>query len=113
MLFVAIPLLIYAARKPHWKTAEGAADFEPFGWEAEGRHPSRGAEAGGCGDRPGRLSRRGGARVMAIDVDEVIAAAVDGGATRSFAHALRGRQRELHPVSGRPVPSDAGGRWRW
>ncbi|MCU0897053.1 MAG: amino acid permease [Burkholderiales bacterium] len=40
VLFVAIPLLIYAARKPHWKTAEGSADFEPFGWETEGRHPS-------------------------------------------------------------------------
>ena len=38
-LFIAIPLLIYAARKPHWKTAEGAADFEPFDWEVEGRHP--------------------------------------------------------------------------
>ena len=39
VLFVAIPLLIYAARKPHWKTTEGTADFEPFGWEVEGRHP--------------------------------------------------------------------------
>ncbi len=34
LLFVAIPLLIYALRKPAWKTQEGAADFEPFGWEA-------------------------------------------------------------------------------
>lgn len=39
VLFIAIPLLIYAARKPHWKSDEGAADFEPFGWEKEGRHP--------------------------------------------------------------------------
>ena len=38
LLFVTIPLVIYALRKPHWKTAEGAADFEPFGWELEGRH---------------------------------------------------------------------------
>ncbi len=37
--FVAIPLIIYAVRKPHWKNAEDAADFEPFGWELEGRHP--------------------------------------------------------------------------
>jgi hypothetical protein len=39
LLFVAIPLVIYAVRKPHWKNAEDAADFEPFGWELEGRHP--------------------------------------------------------------------------
>lgn len=34
LLFVGIPLLIYASRKPEWKTEAGAADFEPFGWEA-------------------------------------------------------------------------------
>jgi glutamate:GABA antiporter len=39
LLFVAIPLIIYAARRPHWKNTEDAADFEPFGWELEGRHP--------------------------------------------------------------------------
>jgi len=39
LLFVAIPLIIYAVRKPHWKNAEDATDFEPFGWELEGRHP--------------------------------------------------------------------------
>ena len=39
VLFFIIPLIIYAARKPHWKTAEGTADFAPFGWEKEGRHP--------------------------------------------------------------------------
>jgi putative glutamate/gamma-aminobutyrate antiporter len=39
VLFVAIPLIIYAVRKPHWKTPEGTADFEPFGWEKDGRHP--------------------------------------------------------------------------
>ncbi|PSJ62921.1 putative glutamine/gamma-aminobutyrate antiporter GadC [Pseudaminobacter soli (ex Li et al. 2025)] len=39
VIFVAIPLIIYAVRKPHWKTAEGSADFEPFGWEKEGRMP--------------------------------------------------------------------------
>jgi putative glutamate/gamma-aminobutyrate antiporter len=38
-LFVVIPLLIYAARKPHWKTPEGTAEFEPFTWEKEGRLP--------------------------------------------------------------------------
>ncbi|MEF9942980.1 MAG: amino acid permease [Burkholderiaceae bacterium] len=41
LLFVAIPLLIYAARKPSWNTAAGSADFEPFGWQVEGRHPSQ------------------------------------------------------------------------
>ena len=44
VLFVAIPLLIYAARRPQWKTAEGSSDFEPFGWEIEGRHPSQVSE---------------------------------------------------------------------
>ena len=39
VVFVAIGLLIYAMRKPHWKTPEGSADFEPFGWQIEGRHP--------------------------------------------------------------------------
>jgi len=39
VLFVVIPLVIYAARKPHWKTAEGTEDFAQFGWEKEGRHP--------------------------------------------------------------------------
>jgi len=39
IVFVAIPLIIYAVRKPHWKTEEGSSDFEPFGWQKEGRHP--------------------------------------------------------------------------
>ena len=41
-LFVIVPLVIYAIRKPHWKTAEGTADFEPFTWEREGRQPGNG-----------------------------------------------------------------------
>ncbi len=40
VIFVGIALIIYAMRKPHWTTAEGAADFEPFGWQVEGRHPT-------------------------------------------------------------------------
>lgn len=40
LIFVAIPLAIYALRKPFWKSEEGAADFAPFGWELDGRHPS-------------------------------------------------------------------------
>jgi len=40
VVFVAIGLGIYAMRKPHWKTADGSADFEPFGWQIEGRHPT-------------------------------------------------------------------------
>lgn len=39
LVFVAIPLIIYAVRKPHWRTSEGAADFEPFNWQKEGRKP--------------------------------------------------------------------------
>ena len=30
LFFLAIPLAIYAFRKPHWKTAQGAAEFTPF-----------------------------------------------------------------------------------
>jgi amino acid transporter len=36
-LFIALPLVIYALRRPDWKTAEGSADFEPFNWEKSGR----------------------------------------------------------------------------
>lgn len=32
ILFVAIPLVIYWLRKPHWKSAE-ATEMEPFSWE--------------------------------------------------------------------------------
>ena len=39
VIFVAIPLIIHAVRKEHWKTAEGTADFEPFNWEREQRMP--------------------------------------------------------------------------
>ena len=30
IFFLAIPLVIYAIRKPSWKTAEGSAEFKPF-----------------------------------------------------------------------------------
>ena len=30
IFFLAIPLIIYALRKPGWKTAEGSVDFKPF-----------------------------------------------------------------------------------
>jgi len=36
VLFVVLPLLIYAARRPSWRTALGAADFEPFNWQKRG-----------------------------------------------------------------------------
>ena len=39
VLFVIVPLVIYAIRQPHWQTADGTADFEPFTWQKEGRHP--------------------------------------------------------------------------
>jgi len=39
VLFLAIPLVIYAIRKPYWRTVEGTELFEPFTWEREGRHP--------------------------------------------------------------------------
>ena len=46
IVFVAIPLIIYAVRKPHWSTAEGTADFEPFNWQKEGRAPGSPASPG-------------------------------------------------------------------
>jgi putative glutamate/gamma-aminobutyrate antiporter len=35
LICIAVPLAIYALRRPHWKTAEGIAQFEPFTWEAK------------------------------------------------------------------------------
>lgn len=37
-LFVAIPLVIYAVRKPSWRNPQ--AHFYPFDWQIEGRKPS-------------------------------------------------------------------------
>ncbi|CAE6930357.1 COG0531 Amino acid transporters [Vibrio sp. B1REV9] len=37
-IFVAIPFLIFRARKPHWKDPE-TTDFAPFTWELEDIHP--------------------------------------------------------------------------
>ncbi|WP_338863853.1 putative glutamine/gamma-aminobutyrate antiporter GadC [Myxococcus stipitatus] len=36
VLFVAVPLAIYARRKASWRTAVGSADFAPFNWEKRG-----------------------------------------------------------------------------
>jgi putative glutamate/gamma-aminobutyrate antiporter len=35
IIFVAIPLIIYAVRKPGWKQAQGADALEPFSWETK------------------------------------------------------------------------------
>jgi putative glutamate/gamma-aminobutyrate antiporter len=37
VLFVIMPFVIYAVRKPHWRDPE--TDFAPFTWESEGVHP--------------------------------------------------------------------------
>lgn len=37
VLFVILPFVIYAVRKPHWRDPD--SDFAPFTWEAEGGHP--------------------------------------------------------------------------
>ena len=37
MLLVAVPFVIFAIRKPHWRNPD--SDFAPFTWEAEGGHP--------------------------------------------------------------------------
>ena len=36
-IFVILPLIIYAVRKPHWR--DPASEFEPFTWEIEHTHP--------------------------------------------------------------------------
>ncbi len=36
VIFVGIPLIIYACRRPSWADPEAKAEFEPFGWES---HP--------------------------------------------------------------------------
>ena len=33
IIFVGLPLIIYACRKPTWADAQAKAEFEPFGWE--------------------------------------------------------------------------------
>ena len=38
-LFVAIPLIVYAMRKPSWRNPQ--AHFYPFDWQIEGREPSQ------------------------------------------------------------------------
>lgn len=37
IFFVALPFMIYAVRKPHWRDPE--SDFAPFTWEQQGHHP--------------------------------------------------------------------------
>jgi putative glutamate/gamma-aminobutyrate antiporter len=37
VIFVGLPFVIYAVRKPHWRDPD--SDFAPFTWEAEGGHP--------------------------------------------------------------------------
>jgi hypothetical protein len=41
LFFVALPFIIYALRKPQWKTASGDAAMEPFSWEKPDPAPSR------------------------------------------------------------------------
>ena len=37
VVFVILPFIIYAVRKPHWKDEQ--SDFAPFTWEIENSHP--------------------------------------------------------------------------
>ena len=39
VLFVALPLIVYAVRKPSWKNKD--SDFYPFDWQIEDRKPSQ------------------------------------------------------------------------
>lgn len=36
VLFVALPLILFALKRPHWKTAAGAKNIAPFSWEMPG-----------------------------------------------------------------------------
>jgi len=38
VLFVVLPLVIYAVRRPSWKTTSGTANFEPFNWQKRGEN---------------------------------------------------------------------------
>ena len=42
VLFVALPLIVYAVRKPSWKNKD--SDFYPFDWQIEDRKPSQVSE---------------------------------------------------------------------
>ncbi len=47
VLFVVIPLFLYAKRRASWRTASGASDLAPFNWE---RRTSAGRTPGGTDD---------------------------------------------------------------
>jgi amino acid transporter len=40
IVFVVLPFIIYALRKPSWKTASGEAAMEPFSWEKPAAQPA-------------------------------------------------------------------------
>jgi putative glutamate/gamma-aminobutyrate antiporter len=46
VIFVALPFIIYAMRKPSWKTASGDAAMEPFSWEKEATAKATAAKQG-------------------------------------------------------------------
>jgi glutamate:GABA antiporter len=49
IFFVVLPFIIYAMRKPHWKTAAGEAAMEPFSWEVPAAQPAAKAAAPATG----------------------------------------------------------------
>ena len=55
VLLVAVPFVIFAIRKPHWRNPD--SDFAPFTWEAEGGHPGH-TDVLGNGDRQRGSYRR-------------------------------------------------------
>ncbi|XXF75055.1 amino acid permease [Myxococcaceae bacterium GXIMD 01537] len=54
VLFIVAPLVLYARRKAHWRTAAGAADMAPFNWEkAHGpARPGHAPEEGNGAEHP-------------------------------------------------------------
>ena len=44
VVFTAIPLIIYAVRKPYWRTLVGSEQFEPFLWQIRTKAELRGSK---------------------------------------------------------------------
>ena len=58
VIMVAIPLIIYAMRKPSWRDRRAAADFAPFHWE----QPQQQSEAAVHTQQTGHMPDNGAAR---------------------------------------------------
>ncbi|MBK8048038.1 MAG: amino acid permease [Anaerolineales bacterium] len=85
IFFVVLPFIIYALRKPHWKTAQGEAAMEPFGWEKPAAPAPGKAKATAAGKSAKPASKR---------------TKNDGKPTYCCGHPVCTR-RSPHPIQGR------------